>query len=213
VDVAVDEWSDLMTFPCVDEEHFEVTDDGDLTPQWYMQWRHVATTSANGIQKTYNISGGDQSEDLVNFQVDWTNDTPIDVHAYVLLTRGGAIMTNNVRNVVYLETYYGQASGASPSDPTASTLFGRFGGGADLGTVTGPNRTIFTNHQLRQGERTLLVGSTDVLEPGESIKLRVRLRWAAHFWETLPIATGATEAELSISTGASRLDVFAYPAL
>src|SRR5690606_38656804 len=137
----------------------------------------------------------------------------IDVHAYVLLTRGGAIMTNNVRNVAYLETYFGRASGASPSDPTASTLLGRIGGGADLGTVTGPHRPIFPTHQLRQGERTLLVGSTDVLEPGESIKLRVRLRWAAHFWETLPIATGATEAELSISTGASRLDVFAYPAL
>lgn len=200
-----------MTFPCVDETHFEVDADGFLSPQPYMQWRHVATNQADSIQNTYDVDAGNQAADLLQLQVAWTNADPLSMNVYGLLTRGGSTVTNNPRNRVYIETYFGAASGVAPADPTASTLLNRFGNGADFGTLTSPDRTLFTNHQTRQGERTMLVGNTVVLAPGEQYKLRVRLRWDAEFWETLPVAFGDTECELSIITGGTRLDLFSYP--
>lgn len=199
-----------MTYPCVDDEHFQVVD-GELTPQTYMQWRHVATNAAAALQNTYDVNGGNQAADLLQLQVSWTNDAPIPLQVYGLLTRGGTIITNNPRNRVYLETYYGAASGVAPADPTASTLIGRVGNGTNLGTLTSPDRTIFTNHQTRQAERTSILGNTVTLAVGESYKLRIRLRWDAEFWETLPVAPSEAEVELSVNTGATRLDLFAYP--
>lgn len=201
-----------MTFPCVDEDHFQVID-GDLTPQPYMQWRHVATNQAAAIQNTYDVNGGNQAADLLQLQVAWTNSDPLPMNVYGLLTRGGSIITNNPRNQVYLETYFGAASGVAPADPTPSTLVGRFGNGADLGTVILPDRTVFTNFQTRQGERTSVLGNTVVLAPGESYKLRIRLRWDGQFWETLGVAPSEAESELSVNTGATRLDLYAYPDL
>ena len=201
-----------MTYPCVDEDHFQVVD-GDLTPQPYMQWRHVATNSAASVQNTYDVNGGNQAADLFQLQVAWTNPDPVSHNVYGLLTRGGSIVTNNPRNRVYIETYMGAASGVAPADPTASTLVGRMGNGADLGTLTFPDRTIFTNFQTRQGQRTSVLGNTVVLAPGESYKLRIRLRFDAAFWETLAVAPSEAETELSINTGATRLDLFAYPVI
>lgn len=201
-----------MTYPCVDEDHFQVID-GDLTPQPYMQWRHVATNAAASVQNTYDVNGGNQAADLLELQVTWTNSDPLPMNVYGLLTRGGSIITNNPRNQVYLETYVGAASGVAPADPTASTLVGRFGNGADLGLVILPDRSVFTNFQTRQGERTSVLGNTVVLAPGESYKLRIRLRWDGQFWETLGIAPSEAETELSVITGATRLDLYAYPDL
>lgn len=200
-----------MTFPCIDPEHFEVVGD-DLTPQEYMQWRHVATNTAPSIQNEYLVSGGNQAEDLLELQVSWTNPDPVGMNVYGLLTRGGSIVTNNPRNQVYLETYWGATQGVAPVDPVASTLVGRFGNGASLGLVGG-TETIFTNFQTRQGERTSVLGSTVVLATGESYKLRIRLRWDAQFWETLPVINSGAETELSVVTGESRLDLFAYPVI
>jgi hypothetical protein len=59
----------------------------------------------------------------------------------------------------------------------------------------------------------MLAGSTVVLPAGHTYKLRARLRWDAEFWETLPVYLGSTESELSIITGATRLDLYAYPSL
>lgn len=200
-----------MSYPCIDPEHFQVIGD-DLAPQPYVQWRHVATNAAPSIQNEYLVSGGDQSADLFELQVEWTNTDPLSMNVYGLLTRGGSIVTNNPRNQVYLETYYGAAQGVAPADPVASTLVGRFGNGASLGLVGG-TETIFTNFQTRQGERTSVLGDTVLLATGESYKLRIRLRWDAQFWETLPVINSGAESELSIVTGDSRLDLYSYPDL
>lgn len=201
-----------MSYPCIDPDHFQVVD-GDLSPRGFMQWRHVATNQANGIIQNFDINGGNQAVDLLELQVAWTNDAPLTMNVYGLLTRGGSVITTGPRNRVYLDTYYGAASGAAPADPVANTLFGRFGQGSNFGTLTSPDRAPFSNLQTRQGERTLLLGSTVVLAPGQQYKLRVRLRWDGEFWETLPINPSEAETELSINTGATRLDLFAYPAL
>lgn len=211
MDRALDDGIDLMTYPCVDETHFQVDGDGALSPQPYMQWRHVATNSAASIFNVYDVDGGNQAADLLQLQVAWTNPDPLSMNVYGLLTRGGSIITNQPRNRVYLETYFGAANGVAPADPTASTLLNRFGSGGDFGTLTSPDRTLMTNHQTRQGERTMLLGSTVVLAPGEQYKLRIRLRWDAEFWETFPVYLGDTESELSINTGATRIDLYSYP--
>lgn len=201
-----------MSYPCIDSDHFEVVD-GALQPKAYMQWRHVATNSAAAVQNTYDINGGNQAADLFELQVSWTNTSPLPMNVYGLLTRGGSIITSAPRNRTYIETYYGAAQGAAPADPTASTLFGRFGVGADVGTNGGVTAVVYANQQTRQGERTSVLGSTVVLPATHIYKLRIRLRFDGAFFETLPQVTNEAETELSINTGATRLDLYAYPDL
>lgn len=200
-----------MSYPCVNEDQFLVQGDGSFGPQHYMQWRHVATNSAASIQNSYDVDGGNQAADLLQLQVSWTNSSPLAMKVYGLLTRGGSAITNQPRNRAYIETYLGAAQGAAPADPTASTLLNRFGNGADFGTVESNTKTVFSNLQTRQGERTMLAGDTITLPAGHVYKLRVRLRWDAEFWETLPVYLGDSESELSIVTGGTRLDLYAYP--
>jgi hypothetical protein len=201
-----------MTYPCVDEDHFEVVD-GALTPQPYMQWRHVATNEGQSVLAYYDVDGGSQAQDLYELQVSWTNPDPLSMNVYGLLTRGGSVVTTTARTRLYIETYFGAASGAAPADPTASTLHGRVGVGCDFGTLASNTRSNYGVLQGRQAERTSLLGSTVVLAPTQQYKLRVRLRIDAAFWETLPIDGGDSESELSILTGETRLDLFAYPVI
>lgn len=205
-----------MSYPCIDPDHFAVDSEGALSPQPYTQWRHVATNSANSIQKTYLTTGGNQAEDLVNFQVSWTNPDPLSMSVYAMVTRGGTTVKTGARTKAYLETYYGQASGLSPADPTASTLLGRTGSGIDGGTATVGSTTYarWATTEVRQAEHTLLVGAFTTLATGRTLKTRIRLRWDAAFWETLPYnISGSSEAELSVMTGATRIDLYALPIL
>lgn len=201
-----------MTFPCIDEDHFQIID-GDLTPQPYMQWRHVVTTSAASILAYYDVNGGNQAQDLFELQAAWTNPDPLSMSVYGLLTRGGSTVTTTARTRLYIETYYGEASGTAPADPTASTLHGRMGNGLDLGTLSAGANSNYGVMQTRQAERSSLIGTTATLTTGQTYKLRVRLRTDANFWETLVIDGGESESELSILTGATRLDLFAIPVI
>lgn len=204
-----------MTYPCIDSTHFDVNVDGELTPKSYLQWRHVATNSAAAIQNNYDVNGGNQAADLLQLQVAWTNTDPFTMKVYGMLTRGGTLVQNQPRNRVFIETYYGAASGVAPADPTPSTLVGRMGNGGDFGIVPSPDRSPFANHQTRQAERTSVLGNTVTLTTGQSYKLRIKLRFDGTFWETLPIypSGSESEAELAINSGATRLDLFAYPSL
>jgi hypothetical protein len=205
-----------MSYPCVDPDQFVVDGDGALSPQPYMQWRHVATNSAGGIQKTYTVNGGNQAQDLVTFQVAWTNPNPISMLVYALLTRSGSSVQTGARTRAFIATYYGQASGASPADPTASTLIGRTGSGVDGGTTVIGSTTyaLWAATEVRQAEHSLLIGPFTTLAPTQTLKTSVRLRWDADFWETLGYnVAGSDEAVLAMSTGASRLDIYAIPVL
>lgn len=205
-----------MSYPCIDPDHFAVDSDGALSPQPYTQWRHVATNSAGSIQKTYLTTGGNQAEDLVNFQVTWTNPDPLPMLVYALVTRGGSTVKTGARTRAYIAMYYGQASGLAPADPTASTLLGRSGHGVDGGTavIGGTTYARWAATEVRQGEHSLLVGPFTTLTTGQSLKTRIRLRWDADFWETLAYnVSGSGEAELSVMTGATRLDLYAIPVL
>lgn len=205
-----------MSYPCIDPNHFAVNGDGALSPQPYTQWRHVATNSAGSIQKSYLTNAGNQAEDLVNFQVSWTNPGPLSMSVYALVTRGGSTVKTGARTRAYIEMYYGQANGVAPADPTASTLLGRTGSGIDGGhqVVSGTDYARWATTEVRQAEHSLLVGPFTTLVTGRTLKTRVRLRWDAAFWETLPYnIAGSSEAELSVMTGATRLDLYAIPLL
>lgn len=206
-----------MTTPdCVSSDDFAVDGDGAVYPRSQGQWRHVATNQAASLQTSYVLNGGSQAADLLQLQVAWTNTDANTMKVYGLLTRGGSIVTTEPRNRLYIETYLGAASGVSPADPTASTLFGRFGQGSDLGTYVDDSTHVHAmNIQTRLPERTVLFGDTVTLTTGQSYKLRVRLRADGAVWEpnTITFLPGTSESELSIVTGATRLDLFAYPVL
>lgn len=205
-----------MSYPCIDPDHFAVDGDGAFSPQHYTQWRHVATNSANSFQKTYNANGGNQAENLVEFQVAWTNTDPLTMSVYAMMTRGGSTVKTGTRTRAYIETYYGLASGVAPADPTASTLIGRTGSGVDGGTavVSGTTYARWATTEVRQAEHSLMLGPFTTLTTGQTLKARVRLRWDAAFWETLPyLISGSSEAELSVMTGATRIDLYALPVL
>lgn len=203
--------SDLMTFPCVNEDQFEMVDGTDLQPQPYMQWRHVATNEAPGQVLILNpVGGSGQAADIYQLQVSWTNPDPLPMNVYCLITRGGSRMAISAQNTAYIETYSGFAQGAAPADPTASTLVSRFGTGCDFGTnLIGQieNRTTET----RAGERTALFGPTIVLPSTQQYKARVRLRIDALAWSGAGVS--GTEGEFTVDVGGTRLDLVAYPAI
>lgn len=205
-----------MTSPCVDPDHFDVNPDGEMTPNPVLQWRHVATNELGSFTEFYDVDAGSQAEDLGEFQVSWTNTAAVSMQVYGILTRGGTAVVSTARTRLYLETYFGQTSGAAPADPTASTLIGRMGNGGDFQlarTPTDPSNANFGLIQTRQAERSSLIGSTVTLTTGQQYKLRVRLRVDAGFWETLPPDGGDAETLLSVLTGESRLDLFALPVI
>jgi hypothetical protein len=203
-----------MTFPCINEDHFEMVDGTHITPRPYMAWRHVATNQAGSVDRSYDPNGGSgQAENLYEVQVSWTNTDPISANVYALVTRGGSRVACSCRNVIYLEQYAGTALGVAPADPTASTLISRFGNGGDLGDNNGGGLIGFAPFETRAGERTALVGSTVVVPTGQTYKVRVRLRVDGSFWETASYFGGDNETELSITSGATRLDLYSYPVI
>lgn len=213
----MDNGGHLMTYPCVDPDDFDVNAEGEMTPNPVLQWRHVATNELAGFSEVYDVDAGNQAEDLGELQVAWTNTDTRSMQVYGILTRGGTTVVTTARTRLYLETYYGQTSGAAPADPVASTLHGRMGNGTDFQLSRTPVDNTNANFgllQTRQAERSSLLGTTVTLTTGQALKLRIRLRVDANFWETLP-PEGGSDAEtlLSVLTGATRLDLYAIPVI
>lgn len=202
-----------MTFPCIDEDHFEMVGGTHLAPRPYMAFRHVATDEVAGVDRSYDPNGGNQAEDLYTVGVEWTNPDPLSANVYGLVTRGGSRVACSCRNRIVLEQWVGTALGVAPADPATSTLLSRMGNGGDLGDNNGGGLIGFAPFETRAGERAALVGDTVVVAPGETYKIRVRIRVDGTFWETADYYQGDNETELSISSGATRLDLFASPVI
>lgn len=201
-----------MTFPCINEDQFEMVDGTHLQPLPWMQWRHVATAEQASQSLSLDPDAGSgQASDLFTLLVAYTNVDPISMNVYGLVTRGGSVLSCSARNILYLEQYYGAVVGVAPADPATSTLISRFGTGSDTGlTSSQPNLSVA---ETRAGERAALVGTTVVVAPGETYKVRVRLRMDGSIWETVSTHPSMTESEITVITGATRLDLFAFPVL
>lgn len=202
-----------MSFPCVNTGQFDMVDGVALQPKAFMQWRHVAVNTLASLDASYaSVSATDLSVDLGEVQVAWTNTSPIAQKVYCLATRGCTKVVTQARNISVVDTFYGLAQGVAPADPATSTQIGRYGNGSDGGTVAGG--VIFLITETRAPERTYQVGDTITLPAGQQIKVRVRLRFVQINRETSAIDGGnTTETEHSVTTGATRLDLFAYPSL
>lgn len=197
-----------MTDPCVDPAFFDVTDDGVLGPHPWLQWRRVATNSAAGAL----VTPTDTAQVLVHdVQLAWTNDSPIDQHAYGLCTRGSTqvITTANKRFVV--EQRRGWAYGSAPADPDPDDEISRHGGGCDFGTIAG--NAGFGVWEHRQGEGTTPIGPDVILTPGQTLKLRVAVYVVRISWSPNPPPEWAPEAENLIDPADTQLDIFAYPVI
>lgn len=200
-----------MTYPCINELHFQIID-GAITPQPYMQWRHVATNLAASVDADYDPNGGaGQAADLYTVRADWTNTDPLSMTVYAMMTRGGSRVAASCRNRPVIQAFFGSALGVAPADPAASTMIGQFGVGGDFGEDPISGLPGFAPLENRVGERTSLIGSTVTVPTGSTYKVAIRLRFDSYNWETEAYYQGDTETELTISTGATRLDLYAIP--
>lgn len=201
-----------MSFPCINEQHFQMVDGTHLQPQDYMQWRHVATALLDSNTYSYTATGADPEADLVQHQVAWTNASPISQLVYCMITRGATRVVTQARSLAHVDTYFAVTQGAAPADPNPvpGTLIGTFGNGSNIDVTSGT--ALFFITETRTPERTYPIGATVTLPAGHTYKLRIRLRWATEFWET-SIEGGLSETESTLVTGATRLDLFAIPVL
>lgn len=199
-----------MTFPCVNEQQIDATD-GVLSPEPYMQWRHVATASAVNTVLTPAQGGGAINTLINDITATWTNTSPIAQIAYALVTRGGSQMITQARSALFINTQQGVSVGAAPPAPTLA-LVSRFGGGVDTG-VNGIFGVDFAIQEQRCGPRTMMCGSNTSVPAGQQFKARNELRLVSDFWETTGIDGGNGEFESYITVGEVRVDIFAYPSL
>lgn len=201
-----------MTQPCFDPAAFDGTD-GELSPHPWLQWRHVRTNIAGSVDGSLPpVAATNPGEiQLVDFEVAWTNSSPIMQRAYAMVTRDGSAVSLNARNIAYINRYEGISSGSAPDVP-ALVLAGRHGVGADHG-LEAFNNPRYLVVESRDGQKTSLLGPTVTLAPGQSIRARVSLTFQVQNQETVAIWQGVNETEMRYLTGASRLDLYAYPVL
>lgn len=202
-----------MSHPCVNLDDFEMVDGTHLRPRDHMQWRHVALNYANGIIQSFPPNDGvNKDVALHTVQAQWTNTTPRPQYAYALLTRAGGRMALQSQSMAYIQTSAGQSSGVAPADPSSLSVISKFGIGGAFG-ATAAGDAYYGVTEVRMGDRTMLLGNTVLLAPGETVKYRVALRFISEFWEHRAIYQGSNETEAEVDSGESQIDIFAYPAI
>lgn len=202
-----------MTFPCINEDEFEMVDGTHVTPLEHMQWRHVAVGLANDVTETLVAADGVAKNILIHtVQAEWTNTSPVTQNVYGLITRGGSRVVLMARSRAYIQINSGQVVGVAPADPATSTVLSKFGCGAYRGLELFTNpRFMVVEHRI--GERTGLIGDTNAVAPGETVKVRAAVSFVSDNWESVAIYGGTGENEAGFTSGATQIDLYAYPVL
>lgn len=200
-----------MSFPCVNPGQIAVTADGVISPQHYMQWRHVATAFIAGTVLNPPRGGAALNIAISDITATWTNTTPISQVAYALVTRGGSQAVVQGKSRVAINMSHGVSVGAAPPAP-ALTLVSRFGTGIDTGFAAIVNQD-FSIAEKRIGKRTALLGANTTVPAGQQFKARNELRLVSDAWDTLTIDGGTAEFESQFLIGDTQVDVFAYPVI
>lgn len=238
-------------------DHFAVVD-GELTPQPWMQHRHVGSIAADSLFRNYSVtvSGGgffglgsisdmlgglvggisslfggffgglvpdpaaadataNKNDLLHSLALGFTNDSPIDQYCYGLITRGGCRVALQARSRGYLVVASSYGVGGSAGTLDISSVMGC---GADMGRAgILAIGTTFCVLEQRQNTLTFPLAPERTgwcrLAPGERFNAKVEVRFISEEWETSMIDGGATEAESSIDTGDTRLDLYALPVI
>lgn len=210
-----------MSFPCVNTDQFDMVGGTHIQPKSHMQFRHVATNLLASEDRSFTpviVGGPAPNQDMGELQVAWTNSSPIAQRVYCMMSRGGTRVVTQARGIAYLETYMGVTQGAAPADPvvTPGTLIGRFGNGSDPGNGTDSpaGQSIYLITETRKAGRTYPVGDVLTIPAGHTAKFRIRLRWQALQWEIAGVdGSDVDQTESSVTTGETRLDIYAYPSL
>lgn len=197
-----------MSYPCVDTTKFDVVD-GAVGPKDHLQWRHVARAGADTA--LYFFPGGSVPPPgilIAGAMVQWTNSTPLSQIVYCVATRGSTRVTSTAPETNLLETLTGVTSGAAPADPvpTSASLMGcKIDMGAD---PANPPKPLYGVFEVRDGQRTNLLGPNVTLAPGHTMKANLHL-YAYNSGTDVDPFWG--DIERNIITGAIVLDLFAYP--
>lgn len=203
-----------MTEPCINGDHFLLENGTDLTPQDYMQIRRVATATTSSVVTTYIPNDGIAKNDpLIEVDVTWTNTSPVAQAAYAVMTRGGSSVALTARSRAYIQTEGGTAVGSPPGVPVMPVV-SRFGNGSDKGMVASDFEFMIV--ETRIPDRSILVGDTLTVPPGQSFRARVELVFVSDFWENADVWLGSIlgdELEARVVSGDLMVDVFAYPSL
>lgn len=202
-----------MTFPCINEDEFEMVDGTHVTPLEHMQWRHVAVGLANDVTQTLVAADGVAKDIAIHtVQAAWTNTSPVTQNVYGLITRGGSRVVLMARSRAYIQINFGQVVGVAPADPATGTLLSKFGCGAYRGLEVFTNpRFMVVEHRI--GERTMLIGDTNAVAPGETVKVAAEVRFISDNWESVAISGGTGENEAGFTSGATQIDLYSYPVL
>jgi len=199
-------------------DHFDVSD-GSLSPQPWMQMRHVATSETPSVARTYASTGGvNKNEQLQVVSVSWTNNTPLSQWSYGMVHHGGSAVALQARSRGYIKVSHSLTVGLAPkaNPPNPLTEVSRFGGGADIGVggLLGIG-TDFAMHEVRAHSSTVplmphVTGWTEV-PPGHTITGTVEVRFVSEKWEATSITNGKSNTDCTVLAGDVRIDLWAVP--
>lgn len=210
---------------CVDPNHFQINDAGAIAPQPWMQYRQVASNSADSQSGSYAPTvtvglDGTKNDLLQDVTAAWTNDTPIDQWVYGLITRGGARVTLQARSRGGLTVVSGYQEGTPDEGDTVVpiTACSVLGCGADMGRggilAAG---TAYCIMEVRQSSTTFPLAPERAgwhrLAPGATFTGQVQVYFTSDQWESSDIEGGNLDTESSYLTGPTRIDLFAIPVL
>jgi hypothetical protein len=161
------------------------------------------------------LAGANKNDLLQTVTAQYTNVSPLDQLVYGIITRGGCRVTLQARSRGYLVVSTGQAIGVTPGNLTIASVIGC---GADIGA--GGVLAIGTAYCIieeRQNAASFPLAPEVCgwvrVQPGETFTGQVTVRFVSEFWENSQIDGGDLETESSYDAGATRLDLFAVPAL
>lgn len=199
-------------------DHFDTTD-GTLSPQPWMQLRHVANVETPSVFRTYAGTGGQNKDEVYQtLSVAWTNNTPIDQYVYGLVHQGGCAVALQARSRGYLRTSHALSVAVAPRAAAPSPLVevSRFGGGSDIGVggLLGIG-TDFAMHEVRSHSSSVylmphITGWTPVA-PGQTITGTVEVRFVSENWEATTITNGKENTNATVVAGELSIDLFAVP--
>lgn len=200
-----------------DDQYFDIID-GEVAIQPWMQYRNVATVTAESVSKSYGVTGGGNKNDPIHsLDISWTNNTPIAQSVYGMVTRGGASVALQARSRGFLLQKHGvDVTTVKPSSYDMIEA-SRFGIGGDFGKAgILAIGTGFAMSEVRQNSNSIPLAPQRVgwwtVNPGETFYARVELSFVTLFWENTLIDGGDAGTESTIISGDTRVDLYAVGA-
>lgn len=198
-----------MDSSCFNTDHFDNVD--GLNPYPWLQYRHVSTGFGLSVSQSFGPREGVKDILIHGVEVRWENDSPIPQYAYGLMSRSPSVLVSTGRSTQQINVKGGQTVGVNPPTPGQTMPEWIHGIGFDAGAIG--NQAAFSVIEDRARGGTLLFGETMVVEPGETWVGRAECRYQHLAPDTSGIYGGNGDTEMRFTSGATQIDVYAYPKL